>query len=90
MASNLPETPGEMSIAEFGRAIGWGRGDDAARARADTILLPELYTIGVTLDTALQWRDFYIRELERNPANPSATGRIELMSRIVELLQGGN
>jgi hypothetical protein len=37
---------------------------------------------------ARRWREFYETELRRNPRNPSAAGRAELMQRAVELLGG--
>ncbi len=66
----------------------WGTGDAAARERIATLTRDELERAGVTLEMAREWRNFYRRELSRNPANPSAAGRAELMRRAVDLLSG--
>jgi hypothetical protein len=49
----------------------------------------ELQHLGITLEMAVHWRDFYRQILSENEANPSAAGRAELMQRAVELLSGG-
>jgi len=54
-----------------------------------TLTRAELVRAGVTREMAEAWRDFYLHELVRNPLNPSAAGRAELMQRAVELLRGG-
>ena len=81
-----PPIPGGMGLNAFGKFIGWGTGNDAARARMQTITAQELRQGGLTVDMAVQWRDFYINEVARNPGNPSAAGRAELMDFIVGLL----
>ncbi|ETX08007.1 DUF4951 domain-containing protein [Candidatus Entotheonella palauensis] len=62
-------------------------GDEAARARIRTLTREELTQAGLTLEMAEAWRDFYLLELDRNPRNPSATGRAELMQQAAELLR---
>ena len=64
----------------------WGTEDDAARARIGTLTREELEQVGLTQEMAVAWREFYLRELARNPRYPSAAGRAELMQRAVELL----
>lgn len=65
-------------------------GNADARARIATLTRSELEQGGVTLAMARDWRDFYRREMRRNPDNPSANGRADLMQRAVELLSGGS
>ena len=85
-----PDVPGGLTRDEFGsKIVRWGNGDAAARERIATLTRDELVRVGVTLEMALEWRDFYRRELYRNPSNPSAAGRAELMQRAVDLLSGG-
>ena len=72
---------------EFGLAIGWGHLDDAARDRAAKVTLAELRAMDMTVDIARDWIELYRDEVHFNPANPSAKGRIELMRRIIELLE---
>jgi len=43
---------------------------------------------GVTQDMAKQWAEFYENEAARNPANPSAPGRADLMHHVFHLLGG--
>ncbi len=59
-------------------------------ARISTLRREELERAGLTREMAEAWRDFYRHELARNPRNPSAAGRAELMQRAVEFLSGGN
>jgi hypothetical protein len=65
----------------------WGSGNAAARARISTLTREELERAGLTQEMAEAWRDFYRNELARNPGNPSAAGRTELMQWAFELLQ---
>jgi hypothetical protein len=67
----------------------WGTGVQAARARIASLSREELITAGVTRAIAEAWRDFYRGEMIRNPSNPSAAGRAELMQRAVQLLSEG-
>ena len=86
-----PDVPPGTTRNEFGtRIMRWGTGDAAARQRIATLTREELEAAGVTLAMAEAWRDFYHGELRRNPGNPSAAGRADLMQRAVELLSGGH
>ncbi len=67
--------------------MGWGTGDDAARARRQTLTLTELTAMGLTANTARQWRDFYTLVKQQVPGNPSAAGRADLMQFALELLE---
>jgi len=87
---DVPDTPGNRSLAEFGLAIGWGRGSAVARARMATISFRELEETGMTIDLAVAWRDFYDHVDRKFPDNPSAAGRRELMQRVIELLARGS
>lgn len=83
-----PPTPNNMGLNPFGtRVMRWGTGNAAARARMSTLTRAELEAAGVTRPMAEQWRDFYRNEILRNPRNPSAAGRADLMQRAVELLR---
>ena len=83
-----PPIPKGITLREFGnRVMRWGTGDEEARARIGTLTREELERAGLTQEMAEAWRDFYRNELARNPRNPSAAGRAELMQRAVELLQ---
>jgi hypothetical protein len=87
--ADLPLPAGIRTLREFGRMLGWGTGDAAARKRAAELTHSEVQAMELTVDIASAWREFYSRELERNPANPSAAGRIELMDRVLELIAEG-
>jgi hypothetical protein len=84
----LPDLPEGMTRSQFGTDVmRWGTGDAEALARIDSLTREELQQAGVTRDMALQWRDFYENELARNPNNPSAAGRAELMQAAARLLK---
>ena len=86
-----PPTPRSMTLREFGqRVMQWGTGNAVARARISTLTRQELEHAGLTREIAEGWRDFYHHELARNPRNPSAADRVELMQRAIELLSGGD
>lgn len=83
-----PETPGGMSLADFGQKVmQWGRGSADALARIGNITRDELEDAGVTPEMAKKWADFYVNEVARKPNNPSAAGRAELMKHVTELLK---
>jgi hypothetical protein len=79
---------------EFGEIMKWGKhsggtsGSDEARARIATLTQEELEKGGVTKQIAKAWRDFYNRQTEANPGNPSSPGRTDLMQKAYELLGG--
>jgi len=50
--------------------------------------LSELLADGMTPEIAEAWRVFYSEVAARNPDNPSAEGRAELMERVLDLLTG--
>ena len=68
----------------------WGSGNEDAIARMNTITRAEMEQAGVTPDMAGAWRDFYVNEAARNPTNPSAAGRAQLMDYVNQLLTGGH
>lgn len=83
-----PPTPQGITLRVFGRSVmRWGSGDAAARARIRTLTREELEQAGLSQEMAEAWRDFYLHELARNPRNPSAAGRADLMQRAIELLR---
>jgi hypothetical protein len=87
--STVPQTPSGMTLAKFGQQVmKWGRSGAEARARITTITREELESSGVTKQLAKAWRNFYQQEAIRNPGNPSAAGRAELMDHAVKLLKG--
>ncbi len=67
-----PSTPGGMPLGKFGKTMGWGTGNAAARARIETVTAEEMAGKGVTREMAENWGKFYENEALRNPANPSA------------------
>jgi len=85
---NAPKTPRGGDMASFGLAMGWGSGSASARERMATITREHLKKIGMTRGLAIAWRNFYDEVHRRNPLNPSAAGRRDLMERVIELLTG--
>jgi hypothetical protein len=83
MRDNLPAG---LTIAEFGTQIGWGSGNDAARARIATLTVGELRAIGLQAEHAENWAIAYEAVVRLTPNNPSALGRAELMRFAASLL----
>lgn len=83
----LPLPPGIDNFADFGRLIGWGRGDADALARAASITRAEVLRMQITVEMAIIWRELYESVTRKNPRNPSSAGRTTLMARIIELLE---
>lgn len=82
----LPPTPHDMSLPDFGRGIiGWGTGPMGAETRLNDITqvdVDKIKTQDVTLDMVQTWQKFYENETQRNPGNPTAPFRAELMKKI--------
>lgn len=82
----IPATPHEMSLPDFGRGIiGWGTGPTGAETRLNNITqadVDKIKTQDVTLDMVQTWQKFYENETQRNPGNPTAPFRAELMKKI--------
>jgi hypothetical protein len=83
----VPPTPGGMPLKDFGNLMRWGTGSDAARAQIPTLTREGLQRGGVTREIAEAWTKFYRNEMIRNPANPSAPGRAELMDAAAKILR---
>lgn len=82
----LPATPHGMSLPEFGQGvIGWATGPEGAETRLENIqhsALKEMQDKGTTLAMIKEWKAFYENETLRNPCNPTAPYRAELMKKI--------
>ncbi|WP_420878008.1 DUF4951 domain-containing protein [Sorangium cellulosum] len=59
----------------------------AARSQIPNMTREGLQRAGVTRNIAEAWAKFYRNETLRNPANPSAQGRAELMEAAVKILR---
>jgi hypothetical protein len=85
----IPATPNNMILPAFGQGIiGWGTGPDGAEARLNKVTaqdVAQIKTQGVTLEMAQAWQAFYENETLRNPGNPTAPFRAQLMKKIVAL-----
>ncbi|MCJ0926714.1 DUF4951 domain-containing protein [Acinetobacter lwoffii] len=85
----IPATPNNMILPEFGKGIiGWGAGPKDAEVRFLNITQAEVKTMkqkGLSLAMAQAWQTFYENETLRNPGNPTAPFRAQLMKKIVSL-----
>lgn len=85
----IPKTPHNMSLPSFGQGvIGWATGHEGAEARLKDIQKADLKAIqdkGTTLEMVKEWQAFYENETIRNPCNPTAPYRAELMKKIAQL-----
>ena len=85
--ATVPDCPPSMTPAEFGDVMRWGKGSEDAVDRIETLTVEELrQRPEITADCLLRWRAFFVDVLQRFPDNPSAAGRIELMSHAASLL----
>jgi RHS repeat-associated protein len=83
----VPQWPSMFkTVADFGRAVGWGGSSDAAREQIFNLLSEMLSRIGMTREIAMNSFEFYSNEVLRNPGNPSAPGRADLMLAILKML----
>ena len=84
-----PSTPNNMSLPAFGRGIiGWGTGPEGAKQRLENVTAADVAKFkqqGVTLEMLQQWQAFYQNETQRNPGNPAANYRAQLMTKIISL-----
>lgn len=85
----IPATPNNMTLPAFGQGvIAWGTGPHDAKRRFESIGSADvegLKSQGVTLEMAQAWQVFYDNETLRNPGNPTAPYRAQLMQKIVQL-----
>lgn len=86
-ANLVSTTPGRLSLNQFGKRMKWGSDSSAARAQIPHLTRSRLRDAGVTTDMAYWWAQFYRKEMQRVPDNPSASGRADLMERAWKLLQ---
>ena len=81
-----PQTPNSMSLPSFGQGvIGWATGPEGAKARLESVSQADIATFkekGVTLEMVQEWQAFYENEVNRNPCNPTAPYRAQLMKKI--------
>lgn len=82
-----PATPPGMGNPAFGKLVNWGGSSAAARAQIANISRESLQAAGVTREMAIEWAKFYANVAIRNPNNPSAAGRAELMAAIADALK---
>jgi len=85
MRENLPH---EMTPAEFGQRMKWGRGSDEARQRIDSLSIAELHEIGLSAEQAIHWAIAYEAVCRLMPQNPSAAGRAALLRHAARMLSG--
>lgn len=84
-----PKTPYDMSLPSFGQGvIGWATGPEGAKSRLDNVQKSDIQSFkdkGTTLEMVKEWQAFYENEVKRNPCNPTAPYRAELMKKIATL-----
>ena len=85
----IPATPHNMNLPAFGKGvIGWGGGPHDAKARFENVTRADVNLMkqkGLTLEMAQAWQAFYENETLRNPGNPTAPFRAQLMQKIASL-----
>lgn len=85
----IPPTPHNMSLPEFGQGvIGWGTGPQDAETRLNHVSkadVEKMKQVGLTVEIAKTWQNFYKNETQRNAGNPTAPLRAQLMKKIIDL-----
>ena len=85
----IPPTPNNMSLPAFGQGvIGWATGEEGAKQRLNGVQKTDIAGFkekGVTLSMVQAWQAFYENEVKRNPCNPTAPYRAQLMQKIALL-----
>lgn len=85
----VPQTPNQMSLPSFGQGvIGWATGPEGAQARLESVSKQDIHQFkaqGVSLEMIREWQGFYTHEAKRNPCNPTAPLRAQLMEKIASL-----
>lgn len=85
----IPPTPNNMPLPAYGQGvIGWGTGPEGAQQKLQTVSKADVANyqrVGVTLEMLGLWQKFYENETRRNPCNPTAPLRAELMKKIASL-----
>jgi RHS repeat-associated protein len=86
---NKPFDPflGGGSNAGFGKIIEWGTGAIDASNRMKCITTDQLRKIGMTREVAEHWLRFYSDAVAKGRGADTASARIDLMKRILELLE---
>jgi hypothetical protein len=85
MRDNLPTG---MTPADFGQRMKWGRGNDEALRRIETLTFAELNQIGLNAEQTMNWAIAYEAVMRLMPRNPSAAGRATLLRHAAGLLSG--
>jgi hypothetical protein len=86
----LPVPDFGMTNAQFGRLVGWGSGPEGALAATEALTaeaVARMEADGLTAEMATAWRDFYVNEFARNENNLTAGNRVDLMNKILSLMQ---
>lgn len=86
MSPRVPASPAGILHKDFGFRL-WGSGADDARRRIETITQEELDQLGLTVELAKAWRDFYAECAQQGRGSDTAEARCNLMQHCVELLQ---
>ena len=83
---SLPPTPNNMSLPSFGQGvIGWATGPEGAYQKIkmlNQVDIKKYKNQGVTLEMLEKWQAFYQNETLRNPCNPTAPIRADLMQKL--------
>ena len=77
--------PPGMTLREFGLRL-WGRGEDGALLRQETMTREELLQLELTPEKAEMLRDFYARRAALRKGLPASERRVKLMEKCIELL----
>jgi hypothetical protein len=85
LASNHPPVPeGQGDVGEWGAKV-WGQGPEGADENMDKTP-SELAELGITIEVAEEWRDFYERAAAEGQGGETAPARIDLLEHFIHIL----
>jgi hypothetical protein len=85
--AKMPALPAGMTARQMGDQLGWGRTNEDAVGRANSVTKSELEAAGLNAASAKEWAEFFRDGAKRHPAS-ACDGRATLMARAARLLSG--
>lgn len=79
--------PAGMVLNTWGNRV-WGVQAEGAKSLIGARSAEQLRELGLTVQAAQRWQDFYANHLVTNPQNAAAAARVELMDDIIRTLGG--
>lgn len=79
--------PSGTTLNAYGNKL-WGVGPEDAKSLIGARSAEQLRELGLTVQGAQRWQDFYANVFVNNPRNTAAAARVELMDDALRTLGG--